>query len=402
MALFDTSQIGGNFLTSPASPSLNGSVPYVKPTQGVLSNGSSTSSLLGSLGSPLLGAGASLVSGLIGSFTSSRQMKKQYQYQLKLMQKQDEYTRNLTRDSALLNAEGFQRAGLSRAAMQQGSFSTNNIGSTPSAPSPSQQSQLPLASAVQSLLGSVLDNKIKESQSKQIDAETKRTEAEAAKAEAEKVAVQDNNDRANANQPFVNRILGTQDYTTSLEGGYKGAEIQQAFDLRDNQISFQKAQINMQETLNEYQKFINKVFKATGRRKAEAEITLMLRQAAESKNRAEVYAQTAKQLGIDNEFRSEFDRLNNLLLDRRAEMTRSLKNLYYYQGQMLRPGAAVSRSLGRSIEDGGLDAFVYGLGYRASSMGQAISPIVAPYVPLMGNHGVFMENPLIPTYGVPY
>lgn len=379
MALFDTSQIGGNFLTSPASPSLNGSVPYVKPTVGVLSSGSSVPSLLGSFASPLLGAGSSLVSGLIGSFTSSHQMKKQYKYQLKLMQKQDEYTRNLTRDSALLNAEGFQRAGLSRAAMQQGSFSTNNIGSTPSAPSPSQQSQLPLANAVQSLLGSVLDNKIKESQSKQIDAETKRTEAEAAKAEAEKVAVQDNNERANANQPFVNRILGTQDYTASIESGYKGAEIQQAFDMRDSQIAYQKAQIQLQETMNEYQKFINKVFKATGRRKAEAEITLMLRQALESKNRAAVYAQTAKQLGIDNEYRAEFDRLNNLLLDRRADTFRSLKNLYYYQGQMLRPGAAVSSSLGRSIEDGGLDAFVYGMGYHGSQMLQGLLPLYGPF-----------------------
>ena len=153
----------------------------------------------------------------------------------------------------------------------------------------------------------------------------------------------------------------------------------------------------MQEIMNEYQKFINKVFMATGRRKAEAEITLMLRQAAESKNRAEVYAQTAKQLGIDNKFRPEFDRLNNLLLDRRADMTRSLKNLYYYQGQMLRPGAAVNSSLGRSIEDGGLDAFVYGMGYHGSQMLQGLLPFYAPFNGMMPTP--MQPSPTMPMFG---
>lgn len=381
MALFDTSQIGGNFLTSPASPSLNGSVPYVKPTEGVLSSGSSSSSLLGSLGSPLLGAGASLVSGLIGSFTSSHQMKKQYQYQLKLMQKQDEYTRNLTRDSALLNAEGFQRAGLSRAAMQQGSFATNNIGSTPSAPSPSQQSQLPLASAVQSLLGSVLDNKIKESQSKQIDAETKRTEAEAAKAEAEKIAVQDANIRENDMQPSRLGILGSQEYMQGLRSGYEGNRLIQETEMRENQIAYQKAQTSQQETLNEYQKLLNNVYKTTGKKLSLAQIQVYLAQAAESRSRSRWYNEMYNQLKIDNRFRSEFDRLNNKLLDNRADMTRSLKNYYYYQYQMIRPEAVVRRSLADSIEDGGVDAFFYGLGSRVTSMGQSVSHMAAPFVP---------------------
>lgn len=385
MALFDTSQIGGNFLTSPASPSLNGSVPYVKPTQGVLSNGSSTSSLLGSLGSPLLGAGASLVSGLIGSFTSSRQMKKQYQYQLKLMQKQDEYTRNLTRDSALLNAEGFQRAGLSRAAMQQGSFSTNNIGSTPSAPSPSQQSQLPLASAVQSLLGSVLDNKIKESQSKQIDAETKRSEAEAAKAEAEKVAVQDANVRENDLQPSRLGILGSQEYMQGLRSGYEGNRLIQETEIRDNEIAYQKAQTSQQETLNEYQKLLNNVYKTTGKKLSLAQIQVYLAQAAESRSRSRWYNEMYNQLKIDNRFRSEFDRLNNKLLDNRADMTRSLKNYYYYQYQMIRPQALVRRSLGNQIEDGGADAFFYGLGSRGSDIIDGLSPFGYMFGPSPSN-----------------
>lgn len=374
MALFDTSQIGGNFLTSPASPSLNGSVPYVKPTEGVLSSGSSSSSLLGSLGSPLLGAGASLVSGLIGSFTSSHQMKKQYQYQLKLMQKQDEYTRNLTRDSALLNAEGFQRAGLSRAAMQQGSFATNNIGSTPSAPSPSQQSQLPLASAVQSLLGSVLDNKIKDAQSKQIDAETKRTEAEASKAEAEKVAVQDANMRENDMQTPRLGILGSQEYMQGLRSGYLGNQLIQESEIRENQKAYQKAQISQQEALNDYQNLLNDVYKSTGKKLSLAQIKVYLAQAAESHNRARWYNEMYNQLKIDNRFRAEFDRLNNKLLDNRADMTRSLKNYYYYQYQMMRPKALVNRSLGNSIEDGGADAFFYGLGSRGSDMVQGLLP----------------------------
>lgn len=400
MANININGIGGSFVTSPTSVLSNGSVPYVKPEVGRLI--SSSSSFGSKALNGVLSLGGSLLSGGLGALFQSANQRKQYKYQLDLMKRQDAYTRQLTADTPMLQAQGFQNAGLSRAAMQQGSFSASTIGSTPSAPQTPNDSQLPIASAVQSLLGSVLDNCIKASQAKQIDADTKRSEAEAAKADAEKVAVQDANMRENDLQPSRRGILGSQDYMQGLQSGYEGNRYMQESQMRDNLIAYQKAQVNVQETLNEYQKFINKITEATGRRKAEAEITLMLRQAAESKNRAEVYAKTAQQLGIDNKYRAEFDRLSNLLLDRRADMTRSLKNLYYYQGQMSRPGAAVNRSLGRSIEDGGLDAFVYGLGYRATSMGQALSPIVAPYVPLMGNHAGFMENPYIPTYGVPY
>lgn len=395
MANININGIGGSFVTSPTSVLSNGSVPYVKPEAGRLI--SSSSSFGSKALNGVLSLGGSLLSGGLGALFQSANQRKQYKYQLDLMKRQDAYTRQLTADTPMLQAQGFQNAGLSRAAMQQGSFSASSIGSTPSAPQTPNDSQLPIASAVQSLLGSVLDNRIKASQAKQIDAETKRTEVEAEKANAEKMAVEDNNTRLNQNQPLINGLLGTQNYTEALESGYRGAQIQQQYDLQDHIIQYQRAQTNMQETLNDYQKFLNDVFKATGRRKAEAEITLMLRQAAESKNRAEVYAQTAKQLGIDNRYRAEFDRLNNVLLDRRADMTRSMKNLYYYQGQMMRPGAAVNASLGRSVEDGGLDAFVYGMGYRGSQMLQGLLPFYGPFNGIMPTP--MPTQPAMPMFG---
>lgn len=377
MANININGIGGSFITSPTSVLSNGSVPYVKPEAGRLISPSSSSFGSNALNS-VLSLGGSLLSGGLGALFQSANQRKQYKYQLDLMKRQDAYTRQLTADTPMLQAQGFQNAGLSRAAMQQGSFSASTIGSTPSAPQTPNEAQLPIASAVQSLLGSVLDNRVKASQAKQIDAETKRTEAEAAKVEAEKVAVQDANMRENDMQPSRLGIAGSQDYMQALQSGYYGNQIQQETAYRDNQLTYQKALISQQETMNDYQKLLNDVYKATGKRIELAKITLMLRQAAESKERAKVYAQTAKQLGIDNRFREEFDRLNNKLLDNRADMTRSLKNLYYYQGQMYRPGAAVNASLGRSIEDGGLDAFVYGLGYRGSQMLQGLLPFYGP------------------------
>lgn len=362
-----TQGIGGS-LVNPASTSLNGVVPHVQIPQ--LSSGSGSGNILSSVGSlagGILSPISSVLGGLIGHASQKSLMKRQYRYQLDLMKKQDEYTRALTRDSALLNAEGFQRAGLSRAAMQQGSFSAQNIGSTPSAPQASSAQQLPIAQAVQSLLSTALDNKIKQKQASQIQAETERVDAE-------KKAITDSNARENALQPSRLGILGTQDYTLGLESGYRGAQIQQDYDYRDNMIAYQKAQIAQSETVNEYQKLLNDVYKATGKKLALAQISLMLRQAEESGNRAKVFGETFKQLRIDNRFRADFDRLNNKLLDNRADLMRSMKNLYYYQGQMLRPSAAVNRSLGQQVEDGGLTSFLYGLGSRITSMGQSLLP----------------------------
>ena len=367
MATILTQGIGGS-IVNPASTSLNGVVPNVPIPQSSSGTGSGNIlSAIGSLAGGVLSPISSVLGGLIGHASQKSLMKRQYRYQLDLMKKQDEYTRALTRDSALLNSEGFQRAGLSRAAMQQGSFSAQNIGSTPSAPQASSAQQLPLAQAVQSLLSTALDNKIKQKQASQIQAETERVDAE-------KKAITDSNARENALQPSRLGILGTQDYTLGLESGYRGAQIQQEYDYRDNMIAYQKAQTAQMETVNDYQKLLNDVYKATGKKLALAQISLMLRQAEESGNRAKVFAETFNQLKIDNRFRAEFDRLNNKLLDNRSDMIRSMKNLYYYQGQMLRPAAAVNRSLGQQVEDGGLSAFLYGFGSRATSMAHSLLP----------------------------
>lgn len=392
-----TSGIGGSFVQNPASVSQNSAIPHIQVPAS--SSGSSVSSLIGKglniLSGGVLSPVTSLVSGLFGHASQKRLMKQQYKYQLDLMSKQDAYTRALTRDSALLNAEGFQRAGLSRAAMQQGSFSAQSIGSTPSAPQAPNAQQLPIAQAVQSLLSTALDNKIKEKQASQIQAETERVDAE-------KKAIVDSNARENALQPSRLGIAGSQDYMNSLQSGYLGSQIEQSYEYQRQQIAYQKAITNVQDAQADYQKLFNDIYKATGKRYSEAQITLMLRQAAESGERSKVLAKTAEQLGIDNKFRAEFNRLSNKLLDKRSDLVTSQKNLYYYQGQILRPDAAVNRSLGQQVENGGLTAFLYGLGSRATSMGQSVTSMVSPFVPLMGNHSVFYENPFIPSYGVPY
>lgn len=369
MANILTNGIGGSFVQNPASVSQNTAIPYIQVPS--TSSGSSVANLIGK-GLNLLSGGVfspvtSLVSGLFGHASQKRLMKQQYKYQLDLMAKQDQYSRNLTRDSALLNAEGFQRAGLSRAAMQQGSFSAQSIGSTPSAPQAPGSQQLPIAQAVQSLLSTALDNKIKQKQASQIQAETERVDAE-------KKAITDANSRENALQPSRLGIAGSQDYMNSLQSGYLGSQIEQSYELQRQQISYQKAVTDVQEAQADYQKLFNDIYKATGKRYSEAQITLMLRQAAESGERSKVLAKQAEQLGIDNRFRAEFNRLSNKLLDKRSDLLTSEKNVAYYQSQLLRPQAAVSRSLGQSVEDGGLDAFIYGMGYRGSQMIQGLSP----------------------------
>lgn len=370
MANILTSGIGGSFVQNPASVSQNTAIPQIQVPAS--SSGSSVSNLIGKglniLSGGLLSSVTSLVSGLFGHASQKRLMKQQYKYQLDLMSKQDQYTRNLTRDSALLNAEGFQRAGLSRAAMQQGAFSAQSIGSTPSAPQTPNLQQLPVAQAVQSLLSTALDNKIKQKQASQIEAETERVDAE-------KNAITDSNARENALQPSRLGIAGSQDYMNSLQSGYLGSQIEQSYEFQRQQIAYHKAITSVQEAEADYQKLFNDIYKATGKRYSEAQITLMLRQAAESGERSKVLAKTAEQLGIDNRYRSEFNRLSNKLLDKRSDLVTSQRNLAYYQSQMLRPQAAVSRNMGESVENGGLDAFVYGMGYRASQMIQGLSPL---------------------------
>lgn len=369
MANILTSGIGGSFVQSPADVSQNTAIPNIQVPSS--SSGSSVGSLIGK-GLNILSGGAlspvtSLVSGIFGHASQKRLMKQQYKYQLDLMSKQDQYTRNLTRDSALLNAEGFQRAGLSRAAMQQGSFSAQSIGSTPSAPQAPSAQQLPIAQAVQSLLSTALDNKIKQKQASQIQAETERVDAE-------KKAITDSNARENALQPSRLGIAGSQDYMNSLQSGYLGSQIEQSYEYQRQQIAYQKALTDVQETQADYQKLFNDIYKATGKRYSEAQITLMLRQASESGERSKVLAKQAEQLGIDNRYRAEFNRLSNKLLDKRSDLVTSQKNLAYYQSQMLRPQADVSRQMGMSVENGGLDAFIYGMGYRGSQMIQGLSP----------------------------
>ena len=154
MANILTSGIGGSFVQNPASVLQNTAIPQIQVPSS--SSGSSVGSLIGTglniLSGGVLSPVTSLISGIFGHSSQKKLMKQQYKYQLDLMSKQDQYTRNLTRDSALLNSEGFQRAGLSRAAMQQGSFSAQSIGSTPSAPQVPNSQQFPIAQAVQSLL----------------------------------------------------------------------------------------------------------------------------------------------------------------------------------------------------------------------------------------------------------
>lgn len=369
MANILTSGIGGSLVQSPASVSQNTAIPNIQVPSS--SSGSSVGSLIGKglniLSGGVLSPVTSLVSGIFGHASQKRLMKQQYKYQLDLMSKQDQYTRNLTRDSALLNAEGFQRAGLSRAAMQQGSFSAQSIGSTPSAPQAPSAQQLPIAQAVQSLISTALDNKIKQKQASQIQAETERVDAE-------KKAITDSNARENALQPSRLGIAGSQDYMNSLQSGYLGSQIEQSYEYQRQQIAYQKALTDVQETQADYQKLFNDIYKATGKRYSEAQITLMLRQAAESGERSKVLAKQAEQLGIDNRYRAEFNRLSNKLLDKRSDLVTSQKNLAYYQSQMLRPQADVSRQMGMSVEDGGLDAFIYGMGYRGSQMIQGLSP----------------------------
>lgn len=369
MANILTQGIGGSFVQNPASISQNTAIPHIQVPSS--SSGSSVASLIGKglnvLSGGVLSPVTSLVSGLFGHASQKRLMKQQYKYQLDLMSKQDQYTRNLTRDSALLNAEGFQRAGLSRAAMQQGSFSAQSIGSTPSAPQAPSSQQLPIAQAVQSLLSTALDNKIKSKQASQIQAETERVDAE-------KKAIIDSNARENALQPSRLGIAGSQDYMNSLQSGYLGSQIEQSYQLQKEQIAYQKAITDVQEAQADYQKLFNDIYKATGKRYSEAQITLMLRQAAESGERSKVLARQAEQLGIDNRYRDEFNRLSNKLLDKRSDLVTSQKNLAYYQSQMLRPQADVSRHMGESVENGGLDAFIYGMGYHVSQMIQGLSP----------------------------
>jgi hypothetical protein len=370
MANILTSGIGGSFVQSPASVSQNTAIPQIQVPS--TSSGSSVASLIGKglnvLSGGVLSPVTSLISGIFGHSSQKKLMKQQYQYQLDLMSKQDQYTRNLTRDSALLNAEGFQRAGLSRAAMQQGSFSAQSIGSTPSAPQAPSSQQLPIAQAVQSLLSTALDNKIKQKQASQIQAETERVDAE-------KKAITDSNARENALQPSRLGIAGSQDYMNSLQSGYLGSQIEQSYELQRQQIAYHKAVTDVQEAQADYQKLFNDIYKATGKRYSEAQITLMLRQAAESGERANFLAKQAVQLDIDNRFRAEFNRLSNKLLDKRSDLLTSQKNLAYYQSQILRPQSVVSRQLGQSVEDGGLDAFIYGMGYHGSQMIQGLSPL---------------------------
>lgn len=369
MANILTSGIGGSFVQNPVSVSQNTPIPQIQVPSATSSGG--VANLIGKglniLSGGILSPVTSLVSGLFGHASQKRLMRQQYKYQLDLMSKQDAYTRALTRDSALLNAEGFQRAGLSRAAMQQGSFSAQSIGSTPSAPQAPSAQQLPIAQAVQSLLSTALDNRIKQKQASQIQAETERVDAE-------KKAITDSNARENALQPSRLGIAGSQDYMNSLQSGYLGSQIEQSYELQRQQISYQKAVTEVQEAQADYQQLFNDIYKATGKRYSEAQITLMLRQAAESGQRAKVLSKTAEQLGIDNKYRAEFNRLSNKLLDKRADFLTSQKNLAYYQSQLLRPQAAVSRHMGESVEDGGLDAFIYGMGYRGSQMIQGLSP----------------------------
>lgn len=369
MANILTQGIGGSFVQNPASISQNTSIPQIQVPSS--SSGSSVGSLIGKglniLSGGVLSPVTSLISGIFGHASQKRLMKQQYKYQLDLMSKQDQYTRNLTRDSALLNAEGFQRAGLSRAAMQQGSFSAQSIGSTPSAPQVPNAQQLPIAQAVQSLLSTALDNKIKQKQASQIQAETERVDAE-------KKAITDTNARENALQPSRLGIAGSQDYMSSLQSGYLGSQIEQSYEYQRQQIAYQKAITDVEEAQADYQKLFNDIYKSTGKRYSEAQITLMLRQAAESGERSKVLAKTAEQLGIDNKYRAEFNRLSIKLLDKRSDLLTSQKNLAYYQSQMLRPQAGVSRVMGESVEHGGLDAFIYGIGYRGSQMLQGLSP----------------------------
>ena len=141
-----------------------------------------------------IGAGADLIGGLIGGGQKKSQMRLQQKFTERNMMLQDQYTRNLTRDTPELTAQGMVNAGLSKAGMQ-GTGSAQTIGSTPSAPQiPSSSPMQEAMQGVGSILASMDLN----------DSVVDKNRADASKADADSDKVRQEIDQNN--QSFKERL----------------------------------------------------------------------------------------------------------------------------------------------------------------------------------------------------
>lgn len=148
-------------------------------------------SLLESLtGDGLVGAGVSLLGGVLGSSSSSP--KKQYKYQRKLMNLQNQYnqqnatiaynrSRQLTQDSALLEKIGKQQAGINTAFGQSGSVSSTSSApqadavSIPSGPDVATSANA-LSQGVQNAVSNLLATATTNANVRKLNAEAEGTE----------------------------------------------------------------------------------------------------------------------------------------------------------------------------------------------------------------------------------
>lgn len=141
-----------------------------------------------------IGAGADLIGGLFGGDQKKSQMRLQQKFTERNMMLQDQYTRNLTRDTPELTAQGMVNAGLSKAGMQ-GTGSAQTIGSTPSAPQiPSSSPMQEAMQGVGSILASMDLN----------DSAADKNRADASKADADSDKVRQDIDQNN--QSFKERL----------------------------------------------------------------------------------------------------------------------------------------------------------------------------------------------------
>lgn len=141
-------------------------------------------------GDGLVGAGVSLLGGLFGSSSSSP--KKQYKYQRKLMNLQNQYnqqnatiaydrSRQLTQDSALLEKIGKQQAGINTAFGQNGSVSSTSSApqsdavSIPSGPDVATSANA-LSQGVQNAVSNLLATATTNANVRKLNAEAEGTE----------------------------------------------------------------------------------------------------------------------------------------------------------------------------------------------------------------------------------
>lgn len=141
-------------------------------------------------GDGLVGAGVSLLGGLFGSSSSSP--KKQYKYQSKLMNLQNQYnqlnstiaydrSRQLTQDSALLEKIGKQQAGINTAFGQNGSVSSTSSApqsdavSIPSGPDVATSANA-LSQGVQNAVSNLLATATTNANVRKLNAEAEGTE----------------------------------------------------------------------------------------------------------------------------------------------------------------------------------------------------------------------------------